>query len=522
MPAVASPRVPCDDLAMNRALGGAAGVLTAGVLFSLCTACGSAKDGQASAAGGGAETSAAGANAGNAGHGGASAGTDGNGASGSPNGGTPNARGGRSGGTGGTQSSNAGAGASAGANSISACQAESVDAHAVPLDLLIMLDTSASMLDATSTQKTKWDAVKGALEAFLQEDASAGVGVGLQYFPLQKPNVPDSCSSDADCGDSGPCYLKYCSNSSNLSPCEVEADCQTSTGASAGPCLPIAYCSKNQEYMCTSPGSTCQTSGVSQDLGVCQKATASVCEHPASCDVAQYALPTVAISALPDAAAGLIASIDGKQPSGDTPTGPALSGALQQAKTWATAHLDHRVATVLVTDGLPNECSPSAAGELAALAKASVTSSPSINTFVIGVFGAADMTTSAPDTVNQIAQQGGTDHAFVVDTTADVAAQVQAALEAIGASGPDCEFQIPLSPGGGALDAGKVNVTLGTTQSQIVRHVFDASACDPVAGGWYYELDGGSQSQIAVCPVTCSAAKSGTPVKILLGCATLF
>lgn len=322
----------------------------------------------------------------------------------------------------------------------------------------------------------------------------------LVRIRTQKPNVPGSCTSNADCGDSGPCALKYCYNSSNLFACEVDADCQTTTGASAGPCVPIAYCSKNQDYLCANPGSTCQALDVSQDLGVCQKATVSVCEHAASCDVTQYAVPAVPISALPDAAAGLIASVDGKHPSGDTPTGPALSGALQQAKTWATAHRDHRVVTVLVTDGLPTECSPSAGDALAALAKAGVTSSPSINTFVSGVFGAEDATTNAPATVNQIAQQGGTDHAFIVDTKGDVAAQAQAALEAIRSSGHDCRFQVPMGPGGGALDAGKVNVTLSTaTQSQVVKRVSDASACDLVAGRWYYELGGGTPSQINVC-----------------------
>jgi len=238
--------------------------------------------------------------------------------------------------------------------------------------------------------------------------------------------------------------------------------------------------------------------------------------------VAQYEAPVVAISSLPNAAAALIASIDGKQPSGDTPTGPALSGALQQAKVWATAHRDHRVVTVLVTDGLPNECSPSAPDALAALAKTSVTSSPSINTFVIGVFGAEDVTTQAPETANQIAQQGGTDHAFIVDTKGNVAAQVQTALQAIRDTDRDCRFQLPIGPGGGALDLGKVNVTLGTpTQSQIVHYVSEFGACDTVTGGWYYELGGGTPSQIVVCPTTCSAVKNGgTSVKIAVGCAT--
>src|SRR6478736_2048536 len=516
---------------MNRALGGAGGALATGVLLALCVSCSSANENHASTpnSGGGAFT--VGANAGNAGQSGEFAETGGNGASGGTSGASsgasgassgasgadPNASGGRAGGA---ESSDAGAGANAGSNS-NACKAETADAHPVPLDLLIMLDASGSMLDMTSTQSTKWDAVKGALEAFLEEGGSKGVGVGLQYFPIQKPNVPDACASDTDCGDAGPCALKHCFNSNNIVLCNDDADCQTSAGASAGPCVPLAFCSKNQDYLCANPGTTCQASGVSQDLGTCQKSK-GICEHPTSCDVAQYEAPVVAISSLPNAAAALIASIDGKQPSGDTPTGPALSGALQQAKAWATAHRDHRVVTVLVTDGLPTECSPSTPDALAALAKASATSSPSINTFVIGVFGADDVTTTAPETVNQIAQQGGTEHAFIVDTKGDVTAQVQTALQAIRDTDRDCHFQLPIAPAGGAVDLGKVNVTVGMpTQSQVVRYVSDFGACDTVTGGWYYELSSGTPSQIVVCPATCGAVKNGgAAVKIAVGCAT--
>ena len=493
---------------MSLGSGGAARVLAAGVLLTACTACSSAKQGQPSARGGAGGAPAAGASAEDAGHGGAAAAANGNGVSGSPNGGA--------------DAADAGSGASAGSDSNAACGTETSAARPVPFDLLILLDASASMLDMSSAQSTKWDAVKGALEAFLQADASAGIGVGLQYFPVLKPNTPASCTNNAECGESGPCALKYCFNSDNGIPCEVETDCSTTAGGSTGPCVPFAFCSKNPDYLCANPGSACQALNASQDLGTCQQTAAGYCEHPTSCDVAQYSVPAVAIAPLPDAAAGLIASIDGKQPSGDTPTGPALSGALQQAATWATGHRDHRVATVLVTDGLPTDCSPSTFDALAALAKAGSTGSPSVDTFVIGVFGAQDVTTNAPENVDQIAQQGGTDHAFIVDTQADVTAQVSAALEAIRNTRPECQFLAPPSPSGGALDAGMVNVTLTTpTQDRVVQRVSGAGACDPVAGGWYYELGGGTPSHIVACPVTCSAISGGgASVSLVVGCPT--
>jgi len=60
------------------------------------------------------------------------------------------------------------------------------------------------------------------------------------------------------------------------------------------------------------------------------------------------------------------------------------------------------------------------------------------------------------------------------------------------------------------------------TQGKFVKHVSDVSACDPGAGGWYYELGGGTLSEIVVCPVTCSAVKDGgSSVKIVVGCPTI-
>jgi hypothetical protein len=62
----------------------------------------------------------------------------------------------------------------------SACAAETQTADLVPLDLYIMLDKSGSMGNGTGS---KWEAVTTAMQAFVNDTASAGIGVGLQYFP---------------------------------------------------------------------------------------------------------------------------------------------------------------------------------------------------------------------------------------------------------------------------------------------------------------------------------------------------
>lgn len=411
-----------------------------------------------------------------------------------------------------------------------ACAAKISTAQAIPLDMYIMLDVSGSMLDVTAAQGTKWDAVKLALESFLTDQASAGLGVGLQYFPLIKPNTPDSCTSDAQCGaSSGPCFLKLCYDSipDGLFPCRTVADCPTVTGNKPRRCLPIAQCSNAPEYFCPNTGEACQSDAPGDDLGDCRAVTESFCLNATVCDVAQYAAPASAIASLPGAAAALVRSIDAKMPNGDTPTGPALGGALQQARTWATLHPDHRVVTVLATDGLPTQCTPNAIADVAALAKAGVGGTPSISTFVIGVFGPNDISGGAPANLDAIAKQGGTNKAFIVDTQQDVTKQFQDALDAIRGARLACEYQIPPSTTGGTLNYGQVNVALSNgTQKTVIYYVKNGAACDASSGGWYYDVDpgAGTPTKIIACPTTCSAfqaAPNGASVGIALGCDTI-
>jgi hypothetical protein len=60
-----------------------------------------------------------------------------------------------------------------------ACATTSQQAVTAPVDIFIMLDTSASML-----ANGKWQAVTGALQSFFKDARAFGLGVGIQYFPL--------------------------------------------------------------------------------------------------------------------------------------------------------------------------------------------------------------------------------------------------------------------------------------------------------------------------------------------------
>ena len=253
---------------------------------------------------------------------------------------------------------------------------------------------------------------------------------------------------------------------------------------------------------------------------------AGYCHGRDRCDVPSYATPAVPLAALPGAAPALVASLGAHQPDGLTPTGPALSGALQAAQARATAAPDHRVAVVLVTDGLPTECTPVDIPAIAALASAGATGTPPTPTFVIGVFGPAEAMTATPN-LDALAVGGGTGSAVVIDTSQDVTKALQAALNRIRTMAVACTYKIP-PPSTGAIDFHKVNVQLtgGNGTTSTIGYVNGKASCDPTRGGWYYDVDpatGQTPTTIIACDATCTQFQSDAAarVDIVLGCQTI-
>lgn len=453
---------------------------------------------------------------------------------------------------------------------VQTCSAKSTDAQPVPLDIYILLDISASMLDKTAAGPTKWDAVKNAINAFFMDTSSAGLSVGIQYFPLRKSNVPKTCTSDAQCGATGgPCALKWCSKYGALVPngiaactsdaecgtiptlvdygpctngtcskdmtkqCANDAACKLSMPFNFGTCSAIGHCSAAPGVACPTLNTPCGMDAAGNDRGMCTMATSSFCFHGTQCSQSAYAAPAVEIQPLPAAAPALVASLNAQEPDGDTPTGPALRGAIAHAREWANAHPGHTVVAVLATDGLPTECLPDNVGftgttsldtlvnEVTGVAADGLLGSPSISTFVIGVFSGTD--TNAPANLERMAKAGGTNQAQIVDTAGDVTKQFVAALNTVRTSRLACEFQLPPQPPGSALDFFQVNVAYreGATASNLF-YVRSPDRCDPVSGGWYYDdLKGVAPSKIIVCPETCAAFQNASgSVEIQLGCAT--
>jgi hypothetical protein len=219
---------------------------------------------------------------------------------------------------------------------------------------------------------------------------------------------------------------------------------------------------------------------------------------------------------LPQAAPGIVAAIDAQMTNGGTPTRPALEGAISHARDWATAYPAHKVAVVLATDGIPNDCS-SNIQNVSQLAAAGFSGTPRVPTYVIGV---------GPQLagLNQIAQSGGTTQAYIVDTGPTATQQFIDAMNKIRGLALACEFLLP-KPTSGQLDYTKVNVQFTPPSGgapQLLQQVPDAASCDPVNGGWYYD-NPAAPTRIYACPASCDGfnVQIGGKVDILLGCKTI-
>ncbi len=415
--------------------------------------------------------------------------------------------------------------AGGGAGGERSCAGEQHAAELLPLDVYVMLNRSLSMNAATKSGSSKWQAITSALESFVSDPDSDGIGVGIQYFPANKP-----CSSDNEC-DEGLCYLKACrtsrSNDANLPgliPCLRDADCP----AASDSCVALGGCG---DESCVSVGSMCNN-GLE-----CAALAQGVCASQTVCTLSDYTTPEVPIGTLPGAAPDLLSSLaaysPAQNPFGLTPTGPALEGAISYARSWAEAHPERKAIVVLATDGTPTGgCSPSRRAEIAALASVGARATVPVQTYTIGVFAPEDSDTATADssegadTIRAIAEAGD-GQAFVISDQDDVAAQFVSALNSVRGHGLSCEFQIPPSESGKALDYGKVNVSFtpkAGEDSETIPYLDDGSECNE-EGGWYYDLDPSSDKphSIRACDATCTRLTNSVTgnVSIEVGCETI-
>ena len=200
------------------------------------------------------------------------------------------------------------------------CASETYSGEGSPLDMYIMLDKSGSM------DGNKWNSVTSAIDSFMANPQSDGIGVGIQFFPAG-PSCPEFCPS----GQTSEC------------------------GPGCGSCMPFPVFG-----------------------GICSGS-------PTSCDVPEYATPAVPIGILPGVAVDISGAMSANSPSGGTPTAPALTGAIQYVQGYAMQNPGRKAIVVLATDGNPQSCSPTDIPAIAGIAQSGVNGTPSTLTFVIGV-----------------------------------------------------------------------------------------------------------------------------------------
>jgi hypothetical protein len=415
---------------------------------------------------------------------------------------------------------------SGGETNLNACATETQEAKQLPLDMLIMLDTSGSLYARTKSGSPKYVDIRTALTSFFNDPATTGTSVGLQIFP-KFTNAPNACTSNAQCGTAGPCILKACklaNPNGSARACGDDTDCP---GGGNDCSVALGQCHERGEYKCRTAADCKETiDTVPYDYGTCDMPmVATRCGNEITdCSKEAYSKDLVApIALLPAASPALVTALNGVYPNGGTPTRPALEGAVDVAVTHAAATPGHRTIVVLATDGFPFGCTNNAVADSAKAADDGL--KRGIKTFVVGIFSAADQAESKKS-FDQISSAGGAGAAFIINTDENVAQALKKAFDDIRREALTCEFPLP-KPEAGTPDYGKVNVryTPGTGAAEVFPNAPDAAGCSADKGGWYYDVNPatGTPTKVTLCPSACTRVKADPAAKIdvVQGCKTI-
>jgi von Willebrand factor type A domain len=225
------------------------------------------------------------------------------------------------------------------------------------------------------------------------------------------------------------------------------------------------------------------------------------------CSSSDYRNAVIPMTQLPNAAA--FSGAFNKGPKGETPTEPALQGAIDAAKLVKSS--GKNVAVVLATDGKPNGCDSDAPGVETIAAKGL---QDGIKTYVIGV---------GPSTgnLNGFAEKGGTGSAIMIrtDDAAQVSADLIAAIGQIASSLLGCNYGLPAPPDGQTLDVNAVNVNYTPPGGSATTLAYSPDCSNP--NGWHYD-NTAAPKEIILCQGSCDTAKAavGAKLDIIFGCAT--
>jgi hypothetical protein len=401
------------------------------------------------------------------------------------------------------------------------CAQKVEKAKLTSVDLLLLMDASGSMAESVGA-KNRWEMARDAVAAFLKDDRSTGLGVGLQLFPV-KPKP---------CNDDGTCFLPAPGGCQVLSACLPASASSLVSGKACGipdddPCPAGTTCTMLGR--CSASGGDCAPvgqpcpSGVASDMcGARPRQCRFGPQSGGSCTVGDYAQGTVAMGDLPAATARLLGAMDTRVALGFTPLFPAVRGAMMQLNARLQANNGRRVALVIVTDGVPEGCNQPGMTVEADL-RAAAARTPPISTYVVGVFGGNELP-AVRTTIDGFATAGGTGTPFIVTANEQLTEKFLAALNQIRGAALSCDIAIP-APAGGQIDFGKVNVHVDGNGGPVdLVYVERADRCSMAPNGWYYDADPTTASpmRVQLCPGVCERLKADPKgsIELRFGCKT--
>jgi hypothetical protein len=374
------------------------------------------------------------------------------------------------------------------------------------------------MEGTTATGETKMEAVTDAFEAFVSAPESAGIGMALTFFPIERLDVPEVCASDAECGERDACFEPDVCLPSAEAVCRTDADCTIAGDR----CEPLGICAGSRMELCLPGGGfDCSDGARCIDYGYCENRT--------DCDVAAYARPAVDVGTLPGAGRSIVTAMRSRVLGYGTPTLPALRGVLSRAAARTVESPGSKVIVILATDGFPTACDetidlwrpdPSAGIDSVARA-AAVGVAGGIQTFVIGVFS-PDEELDARRNFAEIAAAGGTGEALVITTEEPVTERLIAVLDELRRSVRTCVYAIPHA--GVVPDPRALEVVLVGPGGRVVplERRDGPTDCDAASGGFYFEQDieeGARPGYVEICPESCALlGEAGFRVEMRAGC----
>ncbi len=236
------------------------------------------------------------------------------------------------------------------------------------------------------------------------------------------------------------------------------------------------------------------------------------------CSIKTYSVPAVPVALLPGNADAIAASLAAQSPWGETPTLPALEGAIQYARALMLAEPSRKAVIALVTDGAPNDCD-STPSSVAAVAHDGASGTPQVLTFAIG------LRVGFVGDLDIVAANGGTGKPILVSNGPKAGQELVDALRELRDAETSCHFAVPPVPG---VTVRGDDVRVGyrpdtSTSLASVPRVADASGCAATPNAYYLD-DDSKPSAVELCPALCAAvhAQASSHVTVASGCGGSF